>query len=132
AQGGGVDAGERPDLRPPHAPLLHRPPDLPRPSRARRRLAGLVEGAVGLPAPSPRRAPQVPRCGAALVPVEDPAVRGAERLRPGARRPRRRRPRPLRRDLRRRLALALRAGLRGRPEGLLAAFWLLVAMGIWS
>ena len=30
------------------------------------------------------------------------------------------------------LALALRAGLRGPPEGLLAAFWLLVAMGIWS
>jgi O-antigen ligase len=30
------------------------------------------------------------------------------------------------------LAIALRAALRGPPEGLLAVFWLLAAMGIWS
>ena len=80
----------------------------------------------------PRPAREVPEHAAAGLPVARAPVRHPERVRPGARRPRRRRARALPRRARTPLALAVRRLLRGPPPeaALLAAMWLLVTMGV--
>ena len=95
ARGPGDDERGRADLLAPDAARLLRPPGLRRPPGDGRRLAG-DPGVRDARAVSRRRAPPLPGRRGAGVPVARRAVRGPERLRAGARRPRRDRARALR------------------------------------
>src|SRR5438874_679381 len=99
---------EHPDLFAAHAARVHRLPDLARPSRGGRRLAGLERAGDGRPA-APVRAPEVSSRLAARVSDPQARVGRAERLCAGRRRPRC--------DRRRALAAPVSAGAGARAGG---------------